>query len=496
MNETHPALMVAELMRTLVDEKNIGWQDAWQITQETLAFTNHTLLPEALEKWPVALFEHALPRHLQIVYEINRRFLEHVASVFPGERERLRRMSLIEESNPQQVRMANLAIVGSHSTNGVAEIHSGLIKTSLVPDFYQLWPKRFNNKTNGITQRRWLLKANPGLANLIAETIGREWITNLDSLRALETFAEEPGFQSEFHRVKQSNKNKLARVIAESSQVKFNPDSLFDVQVKRIHAYKRQLLNLLHIVHEYLMLTEDGRQPAVPRTYILAGKAAPGYWLAKQIIKLINNVARVINSDSRAHDWMTVTFVPDFRVSLAEKIIPAADLSEQISTAGTEASGTGNMKLALNGALTIGTMDGANIEIRDEVGAENVFIFGLNADEVHALRSQRSYRPRDYYERDWRVRRVVDAFRSNLFSPGEPELFSWVHRTLLDENDEFVHLADLPAYLETQEKVATAFQSRAEWDRMAVLNVARMGRFSSDRAIRDYARDVWGLRPA
>jgi len=494
LNDTHPALTVAELMRILVDEKNLEWDEAWNITQATLAYTNHTLLPEALEKWPVPLLEHVLPRHLQVIYEINRRFMDQVAAAHGQDESSLHRVSLIEESTPKQVRMANLAIVGSHSINGVAAIHTRLLETSLVPDFYRLWPERFNNKTNGITQRRWLLNANPGLADLISSTIGDEWTTDLDQLRKLECWADDAAFQSEFRKVKQWNKERLAKVIRETSRVKVDPASLFDVQAKRIHAYKRQLLNVMHIIQEYLSLVEDGRRPAVPRTYIFAGKAAPGYWMAKQIIKLIHSVGRVINNDSRAREWIKVAFIPDYRVSLAEKIIPAADLSQQISTAGTEASGTGNMKFALNGALTIGTMDGANIEIREEVGAENIFIFGLNASEVQRMRQQRSYNPRAYYDRDSRVRRIVDALRSNLFCTDEPDLFAWICHTVLEENDQFVHLADLPAYLDVHEEAGKAFNHSPGWTRMAILNVARVGKFSSDRAIREYARDIWHIQ--
>ncbi len=493
LNDTHPALTVAELMRILVDEKGLPWEEAWEITQAGVGYTNHTLAPEALEKWPVPLLDYVLPRHLQIIYEINRRFLDQVAVAYPGDTERQRRMSLIEESAPQQLRMAHLAIVGSHSINGVSAIHTGLIKASLVPDFYQLWPERFNNKTNGITQRRWLLKANPSLADLIRTTIGDRWITDLSQLRALEDWSTDAGFLAEFRRIKRTNKEKLARVIRESSHLEADPDSLFDIQVKRIHAYKRQLLNVMHIVHEYLSLIEDGRQPAVARTYVFAGKAAPGYTWAKQIIKLIHSVGRVINKDSRASQWIKVAFIPDYRVSLAEKIIPTADLSEQISTAGREASGTSNMKFALNGAVTIGTLDGANIEILEEVDAENIFIFGLRASEVQAMREQRSYRPRDNYDRDPRVRRVADAFRSNLFCPDDPGLFAHIHQTILDGNDEHFHLADLPAYLEAHEEAAAAFNDRAAWARMAVLNVARIGIFSSDRTVQEYARDIWHI---
>ena len=494
LNDTHPALAVAELMRILVDEKNLEWEEAWNITQAVLGYTNHTLLPEALEKWPVPLLEYVLPRHLQIIYEINRRFLEQIAGAAHSRDEAsLSRLSLIEEASPKQVRMANLAIVGSHSINGVAEIHTRLLETSLVPDFYRLWPERFNNKTNGITQRRWLLNANPALADLITGAIGARWIENLDRMQDLEAWANDPGFQADFRRIKQSNKDRLGQVIRETARVKTDPRSLFNVQAKRIHAYKRQLLNLMHIVHEYLALVEDGLQPAVPRTYIFAGKAAPGYWLAKQIIKAIHSVGRVINNDARAREWMKVAFVPDYRVSLAEKIIPAADLSEQISTAGTEASGTGNMKFALNGALTIGTMDGANIEIREEVGANNIFIFGLNARAVQEIREQRSYAPQSHYNKDSRVKRVVDAFRSNLFCPEEPDLLAWISHTVLNESDPFLHLADLPAYLDAHKNAGTAFNDPAGWTRMAILNVAGMGKFSSDRTVLEYARDIWHI---
>ncbi len=496
LNDTHPALAVAELMRVLVDEKDLAWDAAWEITQATLGYTNHTLLPEALEKWPVALMERVLPRHLQIIYEINRRFLIQVAARYPGQADRLERMSLIEESSLKQVRMANLAIAGSHSVNGVAEIHSGLIKTSLVPDFYQFFPERFNNKTNGVTQRRWLLSANPALAGLISEAIGDGWITNLDELRALESHSIDRDFQAAFRRIKRANKQRLAKVILETARLSVNPDSLFDIQAKRIHAYKRQLLNVMQIMHAYLALIEDGRRPAAPRTYIFAGKAAPGYWLAKQIIKLIHSVGRVIAKDTRARDWIQVAFIPDYRVSLAEKIIPAADLSEQISTAGKEASGTGNMKFALNGAVTIGTLDGANIEILEEAGAENMFVFGLNAAQVRTLREKRLYRPQEIYRQDPRVRRVVDAFRSGRFSPGEADLFAWVAQTLLDDNDEYFHLADFASYLDTQAKAGAAFLDEAAWTRMAILNIARSGKFSSDRTIREYAREVWGLEGA
>jgi len=494
LNDTHPALTVAELMRILIDEKDLDWDTAWEITRATLGYTNHTLAAEALEKWPVPLLESVLPRHLQIILEVNRRFLEQVSAACPGDVTKIQRLSIIEESTPKQVRMATLAMVGSHSINGVSAIHSELIKKSLAPDFFRLFPERFNNKTNGITQRRWLLKANPGLAGLITGAVGDSWITDLFRLRELESHAGDAGFQEDFRKVKRENKLRLAGIIKDSLRLNVDPDSLFDIQVKRIHAYKRQLLNVMHIIDEYLSLTEDGRQPCVPRTYIFSGKAAPGYWLAKQIIKLIYNVARVINNDPRASQWIKVAFIPDYRVSLAEKIIPAADISEQISTAGTEASGTGNMKLALNGAVTIGTLDGANIEMLEEVGEDNMFIFGLKADEVMSMRAHKSYRPWDYYVQNPGVRRVADSFSSNLFCKDEPGLFAWIFSGLLDVNDEHLHLADLMPYVEAQETAGNKFRDREPWTRMSVLNVARMGKFSSDRTVAEYARDIWNLQ--
>jgi len=496
LNDTHPALSVAELMRILVDENDLPWDRAWEITNATLGYTNHTLMPEALEKWPVPLFEHVLPRHLQVIYEINHRFLKHVASVWPHDTDRQRRMSIVEESEPRQIRMAHLAIVGSHSVNGVAALHSELVKSSLVPDFHQLWPERFNNKTNGVTQRRWVLNANPLLSDLLCKTVGDGWITDLDRLRGLEAHADDAGFREAFARIKRSNKERLAGVIRETTQVVADPDSLFDIQVKRIHEYKRQLLNVLHIVHEYLCLVEDGREPRVPRTYVFAGKAAPGYWAAKQIIKLVHSVGSAINGDPRVRDRIKVVFIPDYRVSLAERIIPACDLSEQISTAGMEASGTGNMKFAMNGALTIGTLDGANIEILEEVGEENIYIFGLRAEEIQAMRERGDYDPRGCCERDPTLRRVVDAFACDRFNAREPGLFQWIHRALLSPQDPYFTLADLGAYVAAHERAARDFLDRPVWVRKAVLNVARVGKFSSDRTIREYARDIWDLKPA
>ncbi len=493
LNDAHPALAVAELMRMLIDEKDLRWSAAWKVVQATFAYTNHTLAPEALERWSVPLLERTLPRHTQIIFEINRRFLRRVARIFPADKPRQTRMSLIEEGSPKQVRMVNLAIVGSHSTNGVSAVQTGMLKSVLAPDFHQMWPERFSHKTNGITQRRWLLGANPLLADLVSATIGDKWITDLQELRRLEPFADDVPFQSAFTRIKHANKERLAAIIKDRAHVTVDPDSLFDVQVKRIHAYKRQLLNILHIVHEYLALVEDGSEPAAPRTYLLAGKAAPGYWYAKQVIKLIHGVARVINDDPRADAWIKVAFLPDYRVSLAERIIPAADLSEQISTAGTEASGTSSMKLALNGAVTIGTCDGANIEILDDVGRDNMFMFGLGVADLQALRRKRSYRPKQIHDRDPRIARLTKAFAADAFCLDQPQLFSWVSRTILDPHDEYFHLADLPAYLAAQEKVGTAFRDPERWRRMAILNVARIGRFSSDRTVLEYARDIWDI---
>jgi starch phosphorylase len=491
LNDTHPALAVAELMRLLVDERNLEWQPAWQITCDTLGYTNHTLMPEALETWPAALLEHVLPRHMQIIHEINRRFLDAVGRRWPDDRQRQRRMSIVDPNDPPQVRMANLAIVGSHSVNGVAAMHSQLVKTDLVPDFHEMWPEKFNNKTNGITPRRWLLKANPPLAALITKAIGADWITHLGHLRGLEPYAVDAGFQQAFSAVKTANKQTLADLIQKTCGITVDVNSLFDVQVKRIHEYKRQLLAVMHIIHQYLSIIEDHRDLSVARTYVFAGKAAPGYAAAKLIIKLINSVADVINQDPRVADQIKVVFIPDYRVSLAERIIPAADLSEQISTAGMEASGTGNMKLALNGALTIGTLDGANVEIREEVGPDNIYIFGLNVDEIRELRG--SYSPRTEYERTSGVKRVVDAIASGMFCAADPGLFHPIRESLLDHGDYYFHLADLPAYIEAQQQVSRDYRNRADWSRKSILNVARMGKFSSDRTINEYARDIWQI---
>jgi glycogen phosphorylase len=494
LNDTHPALTVVELMRLFVDCHGLGWERAWEITRNTLGYTNHTLLPEALEKWPVTLMERVLPRHLQIINEINQRFLAQVTTIWPGDHQRISRMSIIENGDRNQVRMGHLAIVGSHSVNGVAELHSQLVKTTLVPDFYELWPERFNNKTNGVTQRRWLLKANPRLASLITDAIGQGWVTDCERLRELVAFSDDPCFQDEFNKIKRGNKERLASVIQKTTEITVDPESLFDVQVKRIHEYKRQLLAVMRIVHEYLSLIEDGVLLDVPRTYIFAGKAAPGYLAAKQIIKLINSVGDVINRDHRADGLMKVVFIPDYRVSLAEKIIPAANLSEQISTAGKEASGTGNMKFAMNGALTMGTLDGANIEIRREVGEENIYIFGHRAEEIARMRAEGSYSPRAYYENDPYLRRVMDAFKADRFSAQEPGIFDAIYQSIVENGDEYFHLADLPSYIEAQVVAAGEYTDPRVWTRKAILNVARIGKFSSDRTVREYAEEIWGIQ--
>ncbi|HEY1849553.1 MAG TPA: glycogen/starch/alpha-glucan phosphorylase [Candidatus Binataceae bacterium] len=494
LNDTHPALAVAELMRLFVDEYDLKWEVAWELTRQTVGYTNHTLLPEALERWPIGLMEHVVPRHLQIINEINRRFLSEVAAIWPDDPDRTRRMSIIEEGHENQVRMAHLAIVGSHSVNGVSKLHSDLVKTRLVPDFYQLWPQRFSNKTNGVTQRRWLLMANPGLATLLDETVGPAWATDLEQLKGIESHAEDSEFQARFAAIKRANKERLARVINRIAMVDVDPTAIFDVQAKRIHEYKRQLLMALGIVHEYLALVEDGIEPPAPRAYIMAGKAAPGYWAAKMLIKLINSLGAVINSDPRTRGLIKVAFLPDYRVSLAEKIIPAADVSEQISTAGMEASGTGNMKFAMNGALTIGTLDGANIEIRDAVGADNIFIFGLTAAEIAELVPGRNYNPNDYYESDPRIKRVLDALASDRFCPEEPGLFRWIRDVLLNRDTYFL-LADFAAYIETQAEISREYVQPAIWMRKAIYNVARIGIFSSDRTVREYGREIWSVHP-
>ena len=496
MNDTHPSLAVAELMRVLLDHEGLPFAKAWDITRRTLAYTNHTLLPEALEKWSVPLMEKVLPRHVQIIFSINERFLLEINDLPFMNGDKLRRMSIIEEGYEKHVRMANLCIVGSHSVNGVSQLHSDLVVKSLVPDFAELWPEKFNNKTNGVAPRRWLMKANPGLTELISHTLDeRKWVTDLSRLRELEAYAGDKGFREAFKRVKRQNKLRLAETIADQLDIAVDPDSIFDVQIKRIHEYKRQLLAVMHVIHAYLRIVEHNELPASPRTFIFAGKAAPGYWAAKQIIKLIHNVGAVVNSDPRVKEMLKVAFLPDYRVSLATLIIPGADLSEQISTAGMEASGTGNMKLSMNGALTVGTWDGANIEIAEEVGLENIFIFGLRAEEILELQRTGSYNPRERYDSDPVVKEVMDALASDLFCANEHGLFRWIFDELVHRGDKYYHIADLPGYVEVQKKIGEEYQKDEIWCRKSILNVARIGKFSSDRTIHEYARDIWHIGP-
>ncbi|MFA6957271.1 MAG: glycogen/starch/alpha-glucan phosphorylase [Thermoanaerobaculia bacterium] len=493
LNDTHPALAVAELMRILVDEERMAWDQAWEITRKTFAYTNHTLLPEALETWPVELFGGVLPRHLEIVYEINRRFLDEVRASKPGDDELVRRLSLIDDSGERRVRMANLACVGSYAINGVAALHTDLLKRDLLRDFDQLWPGKIRNVTNGVTPRRFVVLVNPGQTKLVSDAIGDEWTNDLDAIRALEPFADDAAFRAEWRRVKRANKEALASEIAKRVGITVDPASLFDIQVKRFHEYKRQHLNVLHVITRYLRLKRDPSLDVPPRTVIFAGKAAPGYIMAKRIIKLIHSVAEVVNGDPATREKLRVVFIPDYNVKHSQRIFPGADLSEQISTAGKEASGTGNMKFAMNGALTIGTLDGANVEIRDAVGAENFFLFGLNVDEVHRLRAG-GYRPQFAYETDSELCDAIDAIATGVFSGGDRGLFRPIVDNLLD-HDPFLLLADYRSYVDCQDDVDSAFRDEEAWTRSSILNVARMGGFSSDRSIRDYCRDIWHIDP-
>ena len=494
LNDTHPALAITELMRILIDLEGLDWEKAWEITVNTCGYTNHTILSEALEKWSVSLLGHVLPRHLQIIFEINRRFLNDITRLYPGDVDRVRRVSIIEEGVDKKVRMANLAIVGSHSVNGVAALHSEILKNEVFKDFYEIWPERFNNKTNGITQRRWLKLCNPSLSNLISEKIGNGWIASLDELKKLSPLVNNQDFQKQFLDVKKENKIKLAHYIKKRYHVEVNPDSMFDCQVKRIHEYKRQLLNALHITTLYNRIKDNPNQEVVPRTVIFAGKAAPGYSRAKLIIKLINSIARMVNDDPQVGDKLKVVFLANYSVSLAQVIIPAADLSEQISTAGMEASGTGNMKFALNGALTIGTLDGANIEIMEEVGKDNIFIFGLKADEVMQLKKA-GYDPWHYYQENPELKQAIDMIANGYFSPTQPNLFQPLLNALFREGDYFLVLADYTAYVKCQEQVSKEYSNEPLWMKKSILNVANMGKFSSDRTIREYAEDIWKAEP-
>jgi len=493
LNDTHPTLAIPELMRLLIDEEGLGWDEAWNIVSNVFAYTNHTILPEALEKWPVALVESLLPRHMQIIYEINHRFLNEVRARFPNDEARVRRMSIIEEEPIKQVRMANLAIVGSRKINGVAKLHSEILKKKVFRDFYEILPEKFTNVTNGITPRRWLLSANPSLADFITEKIGSGWITDLTQLRRLEKYANDKKVLKKLSEIKKENKRKLAEYILKKNGVKVDVESIFDVQVKRIHEYKRQFLNAMHILILYNRLKREPEYEIFPRTFIFGGKSAPGYFIAKRIISLINAIADLVNNDNDVNEKMKVIFLEDYRVSLSEKIIPATDLSEQISTAGKEASGTGNMKFALNGAITIGTMDGANIEIREEVGEDNIFIFGLNADEVESLKSSGKYNPWEYYHRNQEIKEMMDMLLGNRLRKNDKDYFKPLFDSIMN-GDEYLLLADLESYIECQKKVDRAYRDKERWAKMMLYNIARVGKFSSDRSIRDYVREIWNVK--
>ena len=493
LNDTHPSIAVAELMRLLIDERGLDWDEAWAITVATMAYTNHTLLPEALETWPLSMFEQFLPRHLEIIYEINRRFLDEVRVRFPGDADRLRRMSLIGEDDGKCIRMAHLATVGSHAINGVAALHSELLKDTVLKDFYELWPERFSNKTNGVTPRRFVGLANPGLRKLLDETIGTGWLTDLYRLRALEPLADDPAFQRKWRAVKRENKARLSRYVQAQTGIELNPDWMFDVQVKRIHEYKRQHLNVLHIIDLYRRLKDNPSLQIPPRAWVFGGKAAPGYHMAKLMIKLITSVAETVNSDPDVNDRMRVAFIPNFNVQNGQLIYPAADLSEQISTAGKEASGTGNMKFMINGALTIGTLDGANVEMREEAGPENFFLFGLTVDDVHELQSK-GYHPRDYIDRNAELAAVLRMIADGTFSHGDTAVFAPLVSNLTD-HDYFLVLADYADYIRCQQDVSAAWQDTDRWTRMSILNSARSGKFSSDRSIAEYCEEIWDVEP-
>uniref|UniRef100_A0A8C3XR17 Alpha-1,4 glucan phosphorylase n=1 Tax=Chelydra serpentina TaxID=8475 RepID=A0A8C3XR17_CHESE len=494
LNDTHPALAIPELMRVFVDIEKLPWTKAWDITKRTFAYTNHTVLPEALERWPVDLVEKLLPRHLQIIYEINQRHLDKVTALFPNDLDRLRRMSLIEEGGVKRINMAHLCIVGSHAVNGVAKIHSDIVKTQVFKDFADLEPEKFQNKTNGITPRRWLLLCNPGLAELIAEKIGEDYVKDLSQLIKLHKFVNDDIFIREVSKVKQENKVKFAQLLEKEYRVKINPSSMFDVHVKRIHEYKRQLMNCLHIITMYNRIKRDPMKPFVPRTVIIGGKAAPGYHMAKMIIKLITAVGHVVNNDPVVGNKLKVIFLENYRVSLAEKVIPATDLSEQISTAGTEASGTGNMKFMLNGALTIGTMDGANVEMAEEAGEENLFIFGMRIQEVAEL-DKKGYNAQEYYDKLPELKQAIDQIKSGFFSPMQPDLFNEV-TNMLFHHDRFKVFADYEAYVKCQDKVSQLYMNAKEWTKLVIRNIAASGKFSSDRTIKEYAREIWNVEPS
>ena len=493
LNDTHPTLVIPELMRILIDQEGLDWDKAWNLTRRSTGYTNHTILQEALEKWPVPMMERLLPRHLQIIYEINGRFLQEISSLYPGDIKKLQRMSLIDENGERYVRMANLCVVGTSSVNGVAELHTEILKKTLFKDFYELWPEKFHNVTNGITPRRWLLKANPSLSQLISESIGDSWITHLDDLKKLEKFSGDANFLAAMAKIKRSNKGQLANWTKKNLGIELNPDAIFDVQVKRLHEYKRQLMLAIYIVMFYNRLINDPKYDPVPRQFIFAAKAAPGYYMAKLIIRFIHGIAGVVNSNPKTRGKLSVAFLPDYRVSLAEKIMPASEVSEQISLAGMEASGTGNMKFMMNGALTLGTYDGANVEIHREVGDENMFLFGLRTEDVAKLRP--TYVSKDWYAKDPEIKAALDMIKANVFSLLEPGLFEPILRSLLDYNDYYMLLADLRSYSEAQDRVDAAYRDAKKWNRMSLVNVARSGFFSSDRSVMEYARDIWHISP-
>ena len=495
LNDTHPAIAIPELMRLFVDQHGLSWEESWAICEKTFAYTNHTVLPEALETWSVSLLGRLLPRHMEIIYEINQRFLDNLRSKYPDEPDLLSRMSIIQEGDPKRVRMAHLAIIGSHSVNGVAALHSTILQTSLFKEFNRVYPHRIRNVTNGITPRRWLYQCNSGLSKLITSVIGPDWISNLDLLKKLVPYSDDSAFRSEWRKVKLENKKRLARYTLRKTGMGVNPNTLFDVHAKRMHEYKRQLLNILHVIGLYNSIRENPGTLDCSRTFFFAGKAAPAYFQAKLIIKLITSVSRTINKDPLARGKIAVVFLPNYCISQAEKLIPAADISEQISTAGLEASGTGNMKFALNGALTIGTLDGANVEIMEEVGNDNIFIFGLKADEVVQKRKE-GYFPRKYYEENKDLKQIIDMIDSGYFSPEDPLLFKPIVNSLLDQGDYYLVLADFAGYAEAQQDVARIYQEQDRWTRMSILNTANMGKFSSDRAVLEYAEEIWGASPA
>ena len=493
LNDTHPSIAIPELMRIFVDEEDLEWNEAWSITTRVFAYTNHTVLPEALERWSVDLMGRLLPRHLEIIYEINDLFLESVKKQFPDDADLLRRISFIEENDHKQIRMPYLSIVGSHTINGVAELHTELLKTTVFKDFYKLFPERFQNKTNGITPRLWLRNVNPELSKIITAKIGDGWITELQQLRQLEAFADEPEFQQSWRSVKRLKKEQLAYWLKQNGGISIDPESLFDVQIKRIHEYKRQLLNILHVIFLYNQMLEHPELPFVPRTFLFGGKAAPGYYMAKLIINLANDVARVVNHDPAMHGRLKVVFVPNYNVSVAEKMIPATDISQHISTAGTEASGTGNMKFILNGALILGTMDGANIEIAEEVGAENIFTFGMSSDEVSSL-AKSGYNPRVSYQHNPGLREALSMINTGYFNRDKPHLYNDLYNSLVFE-DKYMLLEDFASYVECQQRVIKTWQDPEKWTRMSILNTAASGKFSSDRTIAEYAKDIWELEP-